>query len=172
MKKRVLLVLLVVITLFMVTGCDSSSSSDGTSNIFKIKDVSFVFNEDSTFHNFKYKNSKELTKDESKYSLHLEYVNKDIYDGRFVYRISLSFSDETNLEKFLDGYNSEKVKVNGITWNKVEIKSTVDKKETKAIVYATEKNKVLYAVTTLSFKEANIDIDTLSEIFVNGVTIE
>lgn len=176
MKKKILLSLLLITMLFMVAGCGSknsnSNSSKGSSNTFKIKDVSFVFDQDSEFHDFKYKNAKELTLDESKYSLHLEYVNKDIYDGRFVYRISMAYTNESNLEKFLEGYESKKVKVNGITWDKVEVKNTTDKKETRAIVYATEKNGILYVVTTLAFVEANVDIDTLSEVFVNGVTLK
>ena len=175
MKKRTIISLLVIVMLLIITGCknnNSNSSLNGLSNVFKIKDVSFVFEEDAEFHDFKYKNSKELTLDESKYSLHLEYVNKDIYDGRFVYRISMSYSDATNLEKFLDGYKSEKIKANGITWEKVEIKNKTDNKETKAIVYATEKNSILYAVTFLEFTEANVDIETLSQIFINGVTLK
>ena len=177
MKRKILLSLLVIVALFAITGCgnnssNSNSSSKGNSNTFKIKDVSFVFDQDSEFHDFKYRNSKELTLDESQQSLHLEYVNKNIYNGRFLYRISMSFSDETNLEKFLDGYKSEKVKVNGITWNKVEVKNTTDSKETKSIIYATEKNSILYVVTTLEFSEANVDIETLSEIFINGVTLK
>ena len=173
--KKILLSLLVVVAVFTITGCgnnSSSSSSKVNSNTFKIKDVSFVFNQDSEFHDFKYKNSKELTLDESKYSLHLEYANKDIYDGRFVYRISLSYTDQSNLEKFLDGYKSEKVKINGITWNKVIVKNTTDNKETKAIVYATEKDSILYAVTAVEFTEANVDIDKLLEVFINNVTLK
>ena len=183
MKRKILISILLVIALFITVGCESKSknqttenntntSSKNNSNTFKIKDVSFVFDQDSEFHDFKYKNSKELTLDESKYSLHLEYANKDIYDGRFVYRISLAYSDETNLEKFFDGYESKKVKINGITWHKATIKNTTDNKETKAIVYATEKNSTLYAVTTVEFVEANIDIEKLSQIFINGVTIK
>ena len=174
MKKKIILSLLIVVALF-VTGCESNNSnlsSKNNSNSFKIKDVSFVFDQDAQFHDFKYKNSKELTIDESKYSLHLEYANKDIYDGRFVYRISLSYTDQSNLEKFLDGYKSEKVKINGITWNKVIVKNTTDNKETKAIVYATEKDSILYAVTAVEFTEANVDIDKLLEVFINNVTLK
>lgn len=172
MKRKIFIKLLLALAFLTITGCKSNIIVNGNTNTFKIKDVSFVFNEDSEFHDFNYKNSKELTQDESKYSLHLEYANKDIYDGRFVYRISLSYSDETNLEKFLDGYKSEKVKINGITWNKAIVKNKTDNKETKAIVYATEKNSTLYAVTTVEFTEANINIEKLAEVFINGVTLK
>ena len=176
MKRKILLSLLLLVALFTITGCKSNSStsnqSKGNTNTFKMKNVTFVFDQDSEFHDFKYKNSKELTLDESKYSLHLEYDNKDIYDGRFVYRLSLSYTDESNLEKFLDGYKSEIVKVNGITWHRVALKGTTDNKETKAIVYATEKNSILYAVTAVEFKEANVDIEELAKVFVGGITLK
>ena len=174
MKKKILLSLLFVMMLF-VTGCgnrSSNSSSKSNSNTFKIKDTSFVFNQDSEFYDFKYKNSKELTIDDSKYSRHLEYKNSDIYDGRFVYRLSLSYTDESNLEKFLDGYESKKVKINGITWQKAIVKSKTDNKDTKAVVYATEKNSVLFAVTAVIFTESGVDVDGLAETFMNGVTLK
>ena len=174
MKRKIILIILLLQVAIIVTGCSSNKSNTlikKNTNTFKIKDVSFIFDQDSEFHDFKYKSSKELTKDESKYSLHLEYANKDIYDGRFVYRISLSYSDETNLEKFFDGYKIKKVKINGITWNKAIVKNKTDNKETKAIVYATEKNSTLYAVTTVEFTEANVNIEKLAEVFINGVNL-
>lgn len=175
MKKIIFFSIIIIVALFTITGCSSNSTKQASKtsfNTFKIKDVTFTFDQDTKFHNFKFKNSKELTKDESKYSLHLEYANNNIYDGRFVYRISLAYNDETNLEKFLDGYESKVVKSNGITWHKVIIKGTTDNKETKAVVYATEKNSTVYAVTAVEFTEANVDIDKLAEVFVNGVQLK
>lgn len=108
-----------------------------------MKNVSLVFDQDAEFRDFKYRNAKELTLGESQQSLHLDYDNNDIYDGGFAFRISLAFSGDTNLEKFLDGYESEKVTFNGITWDKAIVMSTTDNKEVNAIVYATEKNSTL-----------------------------
>ena len=174
MKKKFCLCLLTFLLVLSFTGCDntSSSSSRSKSNTFEIKDVKFTFDQDSEFHDFKYKNDKNLPKDESKQSLHLEYVNKDIYDGRFVYRIVLSFSNETNLKEFLDGHSTEKVKINGITWDKATVSGKTDNKDTTSIVYATEKNSTLYVVTIFKFTEANINTEELAEIFINGVTIK
>ena len=178
MKRKVLLILLIIVALFTITGCGSSNSnSNGSaskkvSDTFKINNLSLVFDQDSEFHDFKYKNIKGLEPDESKQAVYLEYKNQDIYNGRFTFRISLSFSNEVTLTEFLGGYSSEKVKINGITWEKVEVKNTTDNKETKAIVYATEKNSTVYAVSTTAFTEANVDIEELSNIFINTVTIK
>ena len=87
MKRKVLLSLLVIVAVFTITGCGSSSSSTSSksnSNTFKIKDVSLVFDQDSEFHDFKYKNIKGIEPDESKQAVYLTYTNKDIYDGIFI----------------------------------------------------------------------------------------
>ena len=139
MKKKIIVSLLVVVALFTITACgnsdtnSSSTSSKKVSNTFKMNNVSLVFDQDSEFHDFKYKNAKELEPDESKQAVCLEYKNSDIYDGRFTFRISLSFADELTLEEFLDGHKSEDVKVNGINWKKTKLSNTVDNKATSAI---------------------------------------
>ena len=172
MKNKYLLSLLIIFSIFLITACGSSSSKEKSkSNVFKMNDVIIIFDQEDEFHDFKFKNAKELEKDESKQSLHLEYNNKDIYDGRFTFRISLAFSEETNLNDFLDGHESEKVEINGINWEKVSISSKTDGKDTQAIVYATEKDSTIYAVTAVEFKEDNINIENLAEIFINGVTL-
>ena len=173
MKKKLLLSILALVALFIVTGCNNSNtSSNKTTNTFKIKNVSLVFDQDSEFHDFKYKNAQGLEPDESKQAAYLEYKNQDIYDGRFLFRISLSFTSDVSLKQFLDGHKSEKVKINGITWEKTNLSNTVDNKTTSAIVYATEKNSTVYAVSTTAFQEANVDIEALSNIFINGVTLK
>ena len=119
-----------------------------------------------------FSNENGIEPDESKQAVYLEYKNQDIYFGRFTFRISLSFSSEITLKEFLNGHKSEDVKVNGITWKKALLNNTVDNKATSAIVYATEKNSTVYAVSTTAFKEANVDIEELSNVFINNVTIK
>ena len=55
---------------------------------------------------------------------------------------------------------------------KNKLSNKVDNKDTSAIVYATEKNSTVYAVSTTAFTEANVDIEELSNIFINTVTIK
>lgn len=178
MKKKLLLSLLIIITLFTITGCgntkieSSSTSSVKTTNEFKIKDVSFKFDKDSEFGNIKYKNAEGLTPDESKQAIYLVYENKDIYDGTFVFRISMAYSDETTLDKFLEGNETTDKEINGINWKMVSIDSTSNEKETHSMNYATEKDGIVYAVSIITFKEANIDTDKLADIFIKGVTIK
>ena len=61
MKKKVLLSLLIIVTLFVITGCgksndneNNSANSSKVSDVFKIKEVSLKFDQDKEFYNFKY----------------------------------------------------------------------------------------------------------------------
>ena len=175
MKRKVLLSLLVIVAIFTITGCGSSSSSTSSksnSNTFKIKDVSLVFDQDSEFHDFKYKNIKGIEPDESKQAVYLTYTNKDVYDGRFVFRIGMLFTNESTLKEFLAGKKSEDKKINGIEWKKIQVEGTVDQKETTSVIYATEKNSKVYIVNGIIFKESNVDINGLVDVFINTVTIK
>lgn len=174
MKRKILLCILSIMVLFTLCGCTSTTKTEGTriSNKIQIKDVTLSFDQDSEFHDFKYKNINGIEPDESKQAVYLDYINKDLYDGRFVFRISMAFSDETNLNEFFENRTTEDVKINGINWKKSKINNKTDNKDTTSIVYATEKNGTLYAVTTIIFNESGVDINTISKIFINGVTLK
>ena len=184
MKKKILIIVALIIVLcigiFVLTGCGNNESEDKTeSNMFSNKkdeiligNETLKFNKETTFKNFKFMNVDGIKPDESKQAVYLTYENKEIYDGRFVFRISLQYSDETNLKEFLQDNKTTKKNINGIEWNTLSVENTTDKKETKSIIYATQKDGVLYAVSILCFKEANIDITNLAEVFMNGVTIK
>ena len=73
MKKKVLLSLLIIVTLFVITGCgksndneNNSANSSNVSDVFKINEVSLKFDQDKEFYNFKYKNINGINPDESK----------------------------------------------------------------------------------------------------------
>ncbi len=155
--------------LFIITGCGNSSRETSK---FKVKNVSFKFDKDTQFGNFNYKNADGLEPDESKQAVYLVYENKDIYDGRFVFRISMAYSDETTLAEFLGDRKTTKKKINGIDWQTLSIDNTSNDKETTSINYVTEKNGTIYAVSILTFKEANVDTEKLAQAFMNGVTIK
>ena len=169
MRKKIILGVLILVGLFIFTGCGNNSN---ISNEFKVKDVSFKFDKDTKFGNINYKNADGLTPDESKQAVYLQYENKDIYDGRFVFRISMGYTNENTLDKFLEGRETTDKKINGINWKMLSIDATSNGKETKSINYVTEKEGTLYVVSIATFKEANVDTDKLAEIFMNGVTIK
>lgn len=168
MKRSIILGVLILVGLFIFTGCGNNS----VFNEFKVKDVSFVFDKEKQFGNINYKNAEGLVPDESRQAVYLQYENKDIYDGRFVFRISMAYSNETTLEKFIGDREITDKKINGIIWKTVLIEATSNGKETKSLNYVTEKDGTIYAVSIASFKEANIDITKLAEVFMKGVTIK
>ena len=130
------------------------------------------FDKDTQFGKFNYKNADGLEPDESQQSVYLDYENKDIYDGRFVFRIKLSYSDETTLKEFLQGNKTVSKKINGINWSTLTLNNTADNKDTTSVVYATEKDGVVYIGMVQIFNESNVDAEALAEVFMNGVTIK
>lgn len=186
MKKKVLIIIAIIavlgIGLFVLTGCGDNetesqiesniSSNKSITNEFSIGDKTFKFDKETTFKNFTYKNAEELEPDESKHAVYLEYENKEIYDGRFVFRISLAYTDENTLNEFLEGRTTTDKKINGTTWKTLSIDNTSNNKEITSINYVTEKDGTLYVVSILVFKEANVDITKLADVFMNGVTLK
>lgn len=191
MKKIILVGFVVIVSVFAMIGCgksDSGKADNGgspngneetTANTnqkrtdeFKVGDVTFKFDKDAQFGNFNYKNADGLEPDESQQAVYLDYENKDIYDGRFVFRIGLLYSDETTLEEFLEGNAAVPKEMNGINWSTASVNSTSNDKETTSVFYATEKDGVLYAGMVQVFNESNVDAEKLAEVFMNGVTIK
>jgi len=178
-KKKILLGILVFVALFTITGCgksndneNNSANSSKVSDVFKIKEVSLKFDQDKEFYNFKYKNINGINPDESKQAVYLDYKNAEIYNGRFVFRISLSFIENTNIKDYLNGKKTTTKKINEINWETLTLNNTVDNKNTTSKVFVTEKGGTIYTVSVMSFNEANIDLKELSEVFINGVTLK
>ena len=76
------------------------------------------------------------------------------------------------MDKFLEGRKTTDKKINEINWKMLTIDATSNNKETTSINYVTEKDGTIYAVSILAFKEANVDVTKLAEVFINGVTIK
>ena len=181
MKKSVYLVIslavLLVLGWVILTGCGNNESnlSETDKNVlneFRIKDSVLKFNRESSFKGFSYKMADGLKTDESQQSIYLEYINNAIYDGRFVFRISMSFDNETNIKDFLEDRKGETESINGINWTKVTVNNTSNNKDTTSIIYATEKGSTLYVVSIISFNEANVNLSELSNVFINTVTLD
>lgn len=175
MKKRVFSVLLVMVLLFSITGCGSNNSNSSQKNIsnkFEVKDVSFTFDKDAEFHDYKYKTADGIVPEESQKAVYLTYRNNEIYDGLYVFRIVLSYSENTSLkdlESIPAESETQKVSINGVSWNKyVNEKS----KNMKVIAYFMERNNTVYVVNIGKYNDADVDVDKLADVFMNGVTIK
>jgi len=176
MKKKLFLGIIVTILLFTI-GCDNSrknNSSDASveSNEFVINDISLKFDKDASFGNFNYKTALELEQDDSSQAIYLEYKNEEIYNGRFVFRISLAYSDEISLEDFLEGRETTNKKINEINWKLLSIDNKSDNKDTTSLIYAVEKDNNIYVISFIIFNESKVNINKLANSFMNGVTIK
>ena len=180
MKKKIVLFSMLTVILFtgvfVLTGCGNNeitagdTSDKNVANEFSVKGVSFKFDKDSTFNDLKYKNSEGLEPDESKKSCYLTYKNQDIYEGRYVFRIVMMCMENTTIEDEMsenERNNNESTKINGIDWTVFHEES----ENTKVIIHATEVDNKVYAVYVQKYKDADVDIDTLADIFMNGINL-
>lgn len=186
MKKIILVGFVVIVSVFAMIGCGKADNGDTpngneetTANTnqkitdeFKVGDVTFKFDKDAQFGNFNYKIVDGLEPDESQQAVYYDCDNKDIYDGQFVFRIGLLYSDETTLEEFLEGATPVSKEMNGINWSTASVNTTADDKETTYVFYAAEKDGVLYVGMIQIYRESNVDAEKLAEVFMNGVTIK
>lgn len=191
MKKKIFLVSVLIMMLctglFILTGCGKNTSNNENNNSEKnstennslkakdnntvtIGDKIFKFDKQATFKEFSYKNADGLKPDESQMAVYLDYKNNDIYNGKFVFRIAMSYKENMSLKDVEDQYkgkNFESKKINELNW--IAYKSNSNNTDT--IVYITEKNNNLYVVNLGKYEDCNIDINSLAEVFMNGVTI-
>ena len=173
--KKFVFSLLVILMLFSITGCKSENKTEDTSNEivreFKVRNVTFRFDKDGSFEDFSYKYSSKLRLDGSQKTVYLTYENDDIVNGKFVFRIALFSKEDTNIKTlFSDSkYNNYTTKkINNINWN-IYV-SDVD--NVKTLIFATERNGKVYITNVGSYKKAEIDLDTLAEVFMSGVNIK
>ena len=167
MKK---LLFLLFIGLVIITGCTKNTSSNIGDEI-TIKGINFKFDDEREFKDFIYKAPVEIEPDESKMANYLTYENKEIYDGRFVYRIVMMFQENTKLEDALKNSNVSNpsyVNYNGQKWNRY----ITDDDKQDAIVFVTEKNNNVYVINVLKYKEVELPLDNLSKVFMNGLKLK
>ena len=191
MKKKIFLISVLIIMLctglFILTGCgkntknnenNSSETNSTENNSPKAKDnntvtignKTFKFDKEANFKDFSYKNADGLEPDESQMAVYLDYKNNDIYNGKFVFRIAMSYKENMSLKDVENQYKEksyESKEINGLNW--INYKS--NNNNTDTIVYIAEKNNNLYVVNIGKYEDCNIDINSLAEAFMSGVTI-
>ena len=191
MKKKIFLISVLIIMLctglFILTGCGKNTKNNGNNssetnstennspkakdnNTVTIGNKTFKFDKEANFKDFSYKNADGLEPDESQMAVYLDYKNNDIYNGKFVFRIAMSYKENMSLKDVENQYKEksyESKEINGLNW--INYKS--NNNNTDTIVYKAEKNNNLYVVNIGKYEDCNIDINSLAEAFMSGVTI-
>ena len=191
MQKKIFLISVLIIMLctglFILTGCGKNTKNNGNNtsetnstennspkakdnNTVTIGDKTFKFDKEANFKDFSYKNADGLEPDESQMAVYLDYKNNDIYNGKFVFRIAMSYKENMSLKDVENQYKEksyESKEINGLNW--INYKS--NNNNTDTIVYIAEKNNNLYVVNIGKYEDCNIDINSLAEAFMSGVTI-
>ena len=179
MKKILIVVLLagvLIAGVFILTGCGNENqeteiktNNKTITNEFLVGDTSLKFDIDKTFIDFNYKTAEGIRVDETKLESNLYYENKNIYDGEFVFIISTSVIKNYSFDDWKYGPKEgeyETIEINGIQW-----KAYTDTSNGYTVKnYVTDKNNSLYVFKFTKHNDANVNIDELADVFMNGVT--
>ena len=168
MKKKILLGMLVLVGLFMITGCGTNpiNTNGNTDNkeieasSLKIGNVSVDLNRSASFHDISYKYPENAT-----YGNMGTFAIMDLMDGeKLAVRIAMYFYENKTIGAINAGAGLSSVDViryNNNTWN--VYKGVKDGKQ--VMNYATQEGDNSYTITFLS----DYDIEEFSDVFMKTV---
>lgn len=169
MKRKILLGLLVLVGLFMITGCGTNPKTEingieeqkKQSNL-KIGNVSIDLNRSASFHDISYKYPENATSGNMG-----TFAIMDLMDGeKLAVRIAMYFYENKEMGAINAGAGLSSVDViryNNNTWN--VYKGVKDGKQ--VMNYATQEGDNSYTITFLS----DYDIEEFSDVFMKTVII-
>lgn len=171
MKKKFLLGLLVIVTLFTITGCGTNEvnepkqngSKNDVSSMEKLKvgNVEVELNMSGSFNDITYKYPQSaLTSNVGTYSI-IDYMDNNI----FVFRIAMSLYDGKTIDEVMKGSslsNVEALKFNDNTWNIFKGKQEDGK---NILNFVTRENNDSYSIAFISDE----DISDFANEFMKNV---
>lgn len=174
MKKKILLVLLLIVGIFTITGCGSNETENNNRNNTnsnsqktndkleaKVNDLVIELNYTGTLSNMFYKYpSKAVDSSVGTYSI-MDYMN----NGEFVFRILVAKFDNTAIDTAMNSSITKKTgtkNINNIEWN---IYEGIQEDGKKTIAYACSNDSDVYSVTFV-FDD---NVDDLINLFMNNV---
>ena len=189
MKRKVLLSLLLVLSIFIITGCGVSNNSSGKN--YDINGVSFKLDKVDSTSKMKYKISKSFDKragaSTTTYTLYHD-ASKDKYDvSNIVLSISVTaniMETESNIEYDINKLNNnsslknitrEKKTINDITWEYITLDNYYETNtnnyfKNHSYYYETYDGKY-YTTYIISFNKAD-NIEEIENDFLNSIIFE
>ena len=180
MKKKILLVLLILIVTFTITGCKNNSKEQATNennNEVTIDGIKYSFSDSETFHDMKIKYDKNA-KNFKKTSLsNNEYVTLVyLQDGTKddLLRAVLSYHKDTKVSKKLKDYdldeNTPTKTYNNIKW--YDWYSTEKYKSTILDVYFYQNGNDTYMIAFTTPKNQNFNLNDYVNAFMSNVSFK
>lgn len=170
MTKKRILSLLMLIVILIITGCTSSNpDSETIPKQFTIGGNTIKLDQNFTFHDLDYKVGEGLTHRTTDLGDYISYVNKDVYDGEFVFQIIVYYNEGKTINdvaKFVKE-DKEVKEINGIKWT--TYKTTSNRIEGYA--YLAEINNNLYAINITKYDASNTDLEGIATVFMKQVSI-
>lgn len=165
MPRKLLLTLIVIIMLFVITGCDNNKNSNGktTSNEITIDGEKIKIDKKANLKDLTYTYSDKLDVESQRVGVFLTYTKDNPQ-----FRISLTYAENSSLEdsiKILSVEEDSQVKVNGKIWN--TYKRTDDNGIYK--VFAYEYKNTTYIISFVKLPNSDIDLSDLINAFMNNI---
>ena len=171
MKRKLILVLLAIITLFAFTGCNKNETSNKNVTINGIK---YNFDSSESFHDMKYKFEKDnknikVNKEEN----YRGYVINQDNTEEELFRITLSYKKDENVIDAFDSFitkNSPKVTYNNMKWYHYYDAEKYD--NTILNMYFYQNGNDAYSVSFAQVKDKNINLDNYIKTFMSNVSFK
>lgn len=168
--KKLILSLLLIVALFTITGCRSSNpDSETIPKQFTIGGNTIKLDQNFTFHDLDYKIGDGLTHRTTDLDDYITYVNKDVYDGDFVFQIIVYYNKGKTINDVAKFVKEDKEikEINGIKWT--TYKTTSNK--IVAYAYLAEINGDLYAINITKYDASNTDLEGIATVFMKQVSV-
>ena len=168
MKKKILLSLLVIVVLFIITGCGSSNpDSEAIPKQFTVGGNTIKLDQNFVFHDLSYKVGEGLSHRTTDLGDYITYENKDVYDGDFAFQIIVYYNEGKTINDVAKFVKEDKEikEINSIKWT--TYKTTSNK--IVGYAYLAEINGDLYAINITKYEEANVDLEGIATVFMKQV---
>lgn len=195
MKKKILLSILMIVMIFIITGCGSnnktSNSTGNSSKEYSINGIIIKLDSDDSMSKMKYKTSSSFDRragsSTTTYNLYSD-NNKDKYDAsNLAFSLSVTadiMQTESNIEYDINKLNNnsslknisrEKKEINGITWEYVSLdnyyETGADNHFKNHSYYFETYDGKYYTTYIVSFNKAD-NIEDLENDILNSITFE
>ena len=172
MKRKIILSILIIITLFTFTGC--SNKNEKTNKTIKVNGIKYTFDNNDSFHDMKYKFEKDnknikVNKEEN-YRGYVFYQNGTDEE---LFRITLSYKKDKDIFDEFSSFitkDSKTIKYNNLKWYHYYTSEKYD--NTILNFYVHQNNNDGYSISFAQVKDKNLDLNDYIKTFMTNVSFK
>ena len=174
MKKKVLFSLLIVLALFVITGCNNKEEKEKSNKSVTIDGIKYNFDDSESFHDMKYKFEKDLknikvNKEENSrgYVFYQEGTEEELFRITFSYKKGKDIFDE------FDSFISKESPT--VTYNNIKWYYCYDAERYNSTIlnfYVYQNGNDAYSISFAPKKDKNIDLNDYIKTFLTNVSFK